>query len=365
MDGNQVPQALVTEVGEVFESLLEETKKLREEHPDDMSVMKAFTLVLERRPDLRQEGMAFKVLQWYICRMEGWFAADADSISVQSWDEEELLQGGHGLMVKGYKPVLSSLAEGLDIRLNHRITKISRGLHGVRMSTDDGKVFDADACVVALPLGVLQANVVRFEPKLPEWKEAAISDLGVGNENKIALFFEEVCWPNVEFLGVVASTSYGCSYFLNLHKATGHPVLVYMPAGRLANDIEQLSNVAAANFAIRQLKRILPNAAEPINYLVSRWGTDPNSLGCYSYDAVGKPHDLYERLRAPVDSLFWAGEATSERFPGTVHGAFHTGVMAGSECLKRFAERCRDLEMFQPVMAKEDELTTPLLISRM
>lgn len=34
--------------------------------------------------------------------------------------QEELLQGGHGLMVKGYKPVLSSLAEGLDIRLNHR-----------------------------------------------------------------------------------------------------------------------------------------------------------------------------------------------------------------------------------------------------
>lgn len=99
------------------------------------------------------------------------------------------------------------------------------------MTTEDGKVFEADACVVALPLGVLKANLVRFEPKLPEWKEAAIADLAVGNENKIALFFEKVCWPNVEFLGVVAQTSYGCSYFLNLHKATGHPVLVYMPAG--------------------------------------------------------------------------------------------------------------------------------------
>jgi polyamine oxidase len=114
--------------------------------------------------------MAYKVLQWYLCRMEGWFAADADNISVQSWDEvsshvdilcltitskilfyvyeflliqlkpvhfkscllsrprsvtwvvlqEELLQGGHGLMVRGYQPVISSLAEGLDIRLNHR-----------------------------------------------------------------------------------------------------------------------------------------------------------------------------------------------------------------------------------------------------
>lgn len=39
--------------------------------------------------------MAFKVLQWYICRMEGWFAADADSISVQSWDEV-IMRGGFG-----------------------------------------------------------------------------------------------------------------------------------------------------------------------------------------------------------------------------------------------------------------------------
>jgi polyamine oxidase len=27
---------------------------------------------------------------------------------------------------------------------------------------------------------------------------------------------------------------------------------------------------------------------------------DPNSLGCYSYDIVGKPHDLYERIRVRV-----------------------------------------------------------------
>jgi len=57
----------------------------------------------------------------------------------------------------------------------------------------------------------------------------------------------------VEFLGVVAETSYGCSYFLNLHKAAGHLVLIYMLVGRLAKDIEKMSNEAAANFAFTQL----------------------------------------------------------------------------------------------------------------
>lgn len=27
------------------------------------------------------------MLQWYLCRMEAWFAADADMISLQTWDQ--------------------------------------------------------------------------------------------------------------------------------------------------------------------------------------------------------------------------------------------------------------------------------------
>ena len=73
---------------------------------------------------------------------------------------------------------------------------------------------------------MLKKNLVKFEPWLPKWKEAAIADLGVGNENKIALFFDKVCWPNLELLGIVTPTKYGYSYFLNLRKETRHLVLV-------------------------------------------------------------------------------------------------------------------------------------------
>lgn len=145
-----------------------------------------------------------------------------------------------------------------------RVTKIMRRYNGVKITVEDGRTFIADAAIVAVPLGVLKSNSIKFEPRLPEWKEAAIADLGVGIENKIILHFENVFWPNVEFLGVVAETSYGCSYFLNLHKATGHSVLVYMPAGQLARDIEKMSDETAANFAFIQLKKILPNASTPV-----------------------------------------------------------------------------------------------------
>ncbi|XP_044480450.1 polyamine oxidase 2-like [Mangifera indica] len=365
MDGNKVPAEVVTKVGEVFEIILAETSKVRQEFSEDKSIGHAISIVFERRPELRLEGLAHKVLQWYLCRMEGWFAADADSISVKSWDKEVLLPGGHGLMVRGYLPVINSLAKGLDIRLGCRVTKIDRRYNGVKVTVEDETTFVADAAIVAVPLGVLKARAIKFEPSLPNWKEAAIDNLGVGIENKIVLHFDKVFWPNVEFLGVVAETSYGCSYFLNLHKATGHPVLVYMPAGQLAKDIEKMSDEAAANFAFMQLMKILPDASAPINHLVSHWGTDVNSLGSYSYDTVGNSHDLYEMLRIPVDNLFFAGEATSFSYPGSVHGAFSTGLMAAEDCRMRVLERYGEVDLFQPVMGEESPVSVPLLISRM
>ncbi|KAI3979196.1 hypothetical protein MKX01_017021 [Papaver californicum] len=280
-DGNQVPQELVTEVGKTFWTILKECM--------------------------------------LICIYQ-----------------EELLSGGHGLMVRGYHPVINTLAKGLDIRLNSRVSSISRRHSGVKVSVEDGSTFTADAAIVA--------------PRLPQWKEKAISELGIGTENKIALHFDKVFWPNVEFLGVVASSSYGCSYFLYLHKATSYPVLVYI----------------CRKFAYMELKKILPDASEPINYLVSHWGTDINSLGSYSYHTVGKSNYLYERLRIPVDNIFFAGEATSMNYPGTVHGAFSTGTVAAEDCRMRVLEQYGELDLQNLAMDEEmSSLAVPLLISRM
>lgn len=108
----------------------------------------------------------------------------------------------------------------------------------------------------------------------------------------------------------------------------------------------------------------MPFTNMQIQYLVSHWGSDVNTLGSYTYDVVGKPHDLYEKLRVPVDNLFFAGEATSVDFPGSVHGAFSTGAMAAEDCRMRVLERYGELDLFEPVMG-EEAMSIPLLISRL
>ncbi|GKB76172.1 retrovirus-related pol polyprotein from transposon TNT 1-94, partial [Tanacetum coccineum] len=101
------------------------------------------------------EGLAHKVLQWYLCRMEGWFAANSNI-------QEELLPGGHGHMVRGYQPVINTLAKGLDIRLNHRAKKINRRMNGVKVTVENGETFFADATIVVVPLGQLAKDIEKM-----------------------------------------------------------------------------------------------------------------------------------------------------------------------------------------------------------
>ncbi|CAI5985525.1 unnamed protein product, partial [Closterium sp. NIES-64] len=209
-------------------------------------------------------------------------------------------------------------------------------------------------------------NRIHFSPPLPPSKCTALHSIGVGIENKIALLFPSCFWPSVEFLGVVADTPYACSYFLNLHKASQgeRAVLVFMPAGRLAEEMEGMGESEAVAFTMLQLRKILPHAPEPIQAHITTWGSylfslgayslrcNPFSLGSYSYDAVDAPPDVYDSLRAPLPPLFFAGEATSRAHPGTVHGAFSTGRQAAREA----AEFVRLLGFGEgPRMVRKDE----------
>ncbi|GAB2274856.1 Probable polyamine oxidase 4 [Dionaea muscipula] len=72
------------EVGESFKRILKLTEKVREDHDNGMFVMQAISIVMDSHPELRQGGLAHEVLQWYLCRMEAWFATDAD---LRSWDQ--------------------------------------------------------------------------------------------------------------------------------------------------------------------------------------------------------------------------------------------------------------------------------------
>jgi len=73
---------------------------------------------------------------------------------------------------------------------------------------------------------------------------------------------------------------------------------------------------------------------EPTDALVTRWRQDPFARGSYSYLAAdARPADRDLLAASSADRLFFAGEATSNDFPATVHGALDSGRRAAAEIL--------------------------------
>ena len=84
------------------------------------------------------------------------------------------------------------------------------------------------------------------------------------------------------------------------------------------------------------------NIPQPAGHLITRWNQDPFSLGSYSYTPVGAKQSQRRQIGMPVENrVFFAGEATSQFFPSTVHGAFLSGVRAAYEIM--LADATQDL----------------------
>jgi len=160
------------------------------------------------------------------------------------------------------------------------------------------RVLQADAVVISLPLGVLKANAVAFDPPLPLRKQHAIDRLGFGILNKVLLGFDVAFWKDREgrrdFWGIAAKTSRqrGQAFqFWNMTRCTGHPLLLVLHAGRSAvlpgSDAEAArAAVGATMDALRSIfgQGVVP---EPTSQQVTRWEHDPFALGVYSHVAVG------------------------------------------------------------------------------
>ena len=84
------------------------------------------------------------------------------------------------------------MAAGLNIRCGTPVTRIHWGPSGIRVETDT--TYTAQHVVITLPLALLQADAVAFEPQLPDAKLDAIQGLGAGHITKLILKFDRPFW---------------------------------------------------------------------------------------------------------------------------------------------------------------------------
>ncbi len=250
-NGELVPFALIAEAYGTLERLLESAY----EDSKGSDAAKSLGAALDGAAEIEELGEYDRQIhRWVLASLvEQDLAADAGQLSARAWYEGREYPGPDVLFPAGYGQVVDGLAEGLDIRLNHLVERIGYE-GGVAVATSEG-VVEGDLAVVTLPLGVLKAERVAFDPVLPVEKRTAIDRLEMGLLSKLYLEFEEVFWePDVDLIGYVAPEGGAWGVWLNMHKYTGAPVLVGFNAGTTARALEARSDDEVVGEAVAALR---------------------------------------------------------------------------------------------------------------
>ncbi len=186
------------------------------------------------------------------------FAADAEELAVGAIVEGDAYGGDEAVLPGGYLRLLEVLTAGLDIRLSTPVSAVARHEGGVTVTTADDDV-EADAVIVTVPLGVLKADVIAFDPPLPAGHLEAIDRLGFGLVDKVVLVFNEVFWDDMaHFVGHVPERRGYFVDWINYLPLVGREMLVAANSGSVARALEDLSQEEVIDQAMAALAAMYP-----------------------------------------------------------------------------------------------------------
>ncbi|KAL3495494.1 amine oxidase [Aspergillus germanicus] len=258
------------------------------------------------------------------------------------------------LDARGYSAIIRGEAETFllgpdDPRLwfNTQVTEIEHSPHGVVIRNADGSCVSAAYAITTFSVGVLQNNVVRFGPELPEWKRTAIEKFTMGTYTKIFLQFPYTFWPSeTEFFLYASPTSRGFyPVFQSLSKTgflPGSNIIFVTVVETHSYRVERQSDAQTQAEIMAVLREMFPDREipNPIAFTYPRWSTEPWAFGSYSNWPAGTTLEMHQNLRANVGRLWFAGEATSAQYFGFLHGAFFEGREVGMGVAALLQEEC-------------------------
>lgn len=298
----------------------------------------------------KQGGADDESIRWFRWLVEGFDAADPARAGVleiaEEWSGPEL-EGRQSRPFGGYAPLIRALRASIDprhvdIRLQSFVEGIAWRRGNVRIrARRHGEKFEVEGkrAIVTLPVGTLPD--LRFSPALDARKKRALEMLAMGPVVKVALRFRRPWWEELR------DRKYAEAAFFHRHAADfptfwtqlpiRAPVLTAWAGGPRADALSGTSESKIVQRTLRALEATFPDRidleAELEAAFVADWAADPFARGAYSYVLVGGKGARDDLAVSIDETLFFAGEATSSDYAGTVSGALESGVQAAEEAL--------------------------------
>jgi monoamine oxidase len=231
---------------------------------------------------------------------------------------------------RGYGNLVAQWGSNIDVALNTKVESVDWSGKEIRVITGRGTI-RARCLISTVSNGVLAAQHIHFQPRLPDWKMEAIQEVTMGAENKIGVHFTKNIFAPEDsgYYQVWSEEAPGAYVDVNL--VSTNIVTVFI-GGRFSIWMEQQGQGAAREFAIDRIADIFGNDIRSSvgRSIATAWVTDPWTMGSYASANPGQFHQRDVLPKSIDDKLFFAGEATA-RANGTCNGAYWSGVRAARE----------------------------------
>ncbi|XP_038049465.1 polyamine oxidase 7-like [Patiria miniata] len=257
-------------------------------------------------------------------------------------------QGGFKRIFEEITPWLMMDAYKNHLRLNKTVVSVTdKSSNGVEVRCADGTVYTGDHALVTVSLGVLQNDVIDFQPALPDWKIVKFFQFIMASFAKVFIKFPNQFWDDDEWIMYASERRGYFPAFSNLNAPglfpAGTNILVGFVTGDEARRIQNqpLAETKAEVEAV--MRKMYPDATVPeaTDIYVTDWDTNPLHYGAYSNWPVEISTEGFEQIQSRVGNIFFAGEHTDPMFNGYIIGATRSGIreaekimacMNGEEC---------------------------------
>ncbi len=279
---------------------------------------------------------AQRVREYLEHRSEEQYGVWIEDLAAHGLDDDSI-DGDEVVFPDGYDRLPARLADGLDVRLEHVVSRVDWSADGVVVTTDHGE-FSAGDAVVTVPVGVLRSEDFVIEPPLPEPVAGALGRLRMNAFEKVFLRFPTKFWDDgVYVIRQQGPESRWWHSWYDLTALHGRPTLLTFAAGPAAIETRDWDQARVVDSVLAQLRRLYGDRVEqPTHVHVTAWQDDPFTHGSYAYMTVGSTTADHDELATPVGGvLHLAGEATWTDDPATVPAAMYSGHRAAQNVLGR------------------------------
>lgn len=236
---------------------------------------------------------------------------------------------------EGYGALLAHYSAGLPIQYETPVQTIRWDVNGVAVTTAHSTI-TARRCVITVPVSLLQAGTIHFDPPLSVAKQQAIAVFRMAAATKLLYRFREPLWD--DNLVYCAHEGIAARWWTPGHGRPGAAVLCcYLTADR-AVQVDALPADEALHLGLLEMSTLLGRPELPAACLDARriaWAHDPYARGGYAHLPPGQSAARPLLAQPEGHTLFFAGEATAyDTNPQTVHGAIESGWRAAQEVLQ-------------------------------